>query len=324
MTRLVHDQFAKQYLSELLNILGEVEISKEITSEVRQIDVFFIPAADAASKAEQIGLLGQLAAKGAAGFEVFRNAVEKKQIRECMGKIYDDHSLLERQARRKNATIEEAEYPRVWIITPTISPEILQSFRAEPDTASGMRGIYSLGEGLKTGLIAIHQLPSTPETMWLRILGRSSVQEQAMRELEALSEDNPLREHTLELVYDLLSVLEARQRNEADLDTDDQDLIMKLSPVYLERLKTATEQGVQQGVQQGLQQGVQQGLQQGLQQLMRERQDSIESMLRMRFGEIDPQLSAIIPELLTLSGPEYIAILLELSREQLLARFSGN
>jgi len=94
-----------------------------------------------------------------------------------------------------------------------------------------------------------------------------------------IAQDNPLREHTLELVYDLLSVLEARQRNEADLDADDEDLIMKLSPVYLERLKTATEQG----------------LQQGLQQLMRERQNSIESMLRMRFGEIDPQLSAIIP-----------------------------
>jgi len=66
---------------------------------------------------------------------------------------------------------------------------------------------------------------------------------------------------------------------------------MKLSPVYLERLKTATDQGIQQGLQQGLQQGIQQGLQ----QLMRERQYTIESMLRMRFGEIDPQLSAIIP-----------------------------
>jgi len=86
MTRLVHDQFAKQYISELLNLLGEVEISKEITSEVRQIDVFFIPAADAASKAEQIGLLGQLAAKGAAGFEVFRNVVEKKTNSRMYGK----------------------------------------------------------------------------------------------------------------------------------------------------------------------------------------------------------------------------------------------
>lgn len=301
MTRLIHDQFAKQYLSELLNILGEVEISKEITSEVRQIDVFFIPAADAASKAAQIGLLGQLAVKGAAGFEVFRNAVEKNEIRECMGKMFDYHSLLARKARRENVPITEASLPMVWIISPTISPEMLESFPAKLDTAIGMRGIYSLGEGLKTGLIAIHQLPRTPETMWLRILGRSSVQEQAMRELEALSEDNPLREHTLELVYDLLSVLEARQRNEADLDTDDEDLIMKLSPVYLKRLETATEQG-----------------------LMRERQNSIESILRIRFGEIDAQLSAIIPELLTLSAPEYTSLLLELSREQLLARFSGN
>ncbi len=308
MTRLVHDQFAKQYLWELLNLLGEVEISKKITSEVRQIDVFFIPAADAASKAEQIGLLGQLAVKGAAGFEVFRNAVEKNEIRECMGKMYDYHSLLARRARRENVTIAEAEYPQVWIITPTISQEMLQSFPAQPDTAIGMSGIYSLGEGLKTGLIAIHQLPRTPETMWLRILGRGKVQEQAMRELEALSEDNPLRENTLELVYDLLFVLEARQRNEADLDTDDEDLIMKLSPVYLKRLETATEQG----------------LQQGLQQLMRERQYTIESILRMRFGEIDPQLEAIIPALLTLSAPEYTPILLELSREELLARFEGN
>jgi len=78
MTRLVHDQFAKQYFSEVLNLLGEVEISKEITSEVRQIDIFFIPGPDAAAKAEQIGVLGRLAANGAAGFEVFRNAVEKK------------------------------------------------------------------------------------------------------------------------------------------------------------------------------------------------------------------------------------------------------
>jgi len=48
--------------------------------------VFFIPAADAASKAEQIGLLGQLAAKGAAGFEVFRNVVEKKTNSRMYGK----------------------------------------------------------------------------------------------------------------------------------------------------------------------------------------------------------------------------------------------
>ena len=38
---------------------------------------------------------------------------------------------------------------------------------------------------------------------------------------------------------------------------------------------------------------------------MRERQYTIERILRMRFGEIDPQLEAIIPPLLALSAPEY-------------------
>ncbi len=45
MIREIHDQFAKDYLSELLSHLGEVETSREVTSEVRQVDVYFIPAA---------------------------------------------------------------------------------------------------------------------------------------------------------------------------------------------------------------------------------------------------------------------------------------
>ena len=44
MTRFIHDQFAKQYLTELLTPYGQVETSKDITAEVRQIDVLFIPS----------------------------------------------------------------------------------------------------------------------------------------------------------------------------------------------------------------------------------------------------------------------------------------
>ncbi|MEI2581956.1 hypothetical protein [Scytonema sp. PRP1] len=38
MTRQPHDQFAKQYLEELLSPLGKVEFSREVTDEVRQIN----------------------------------------------------------------------------------------------------------------------------------------------------------------------------------------------------------------------------------------------------------------------------------------------
>ena len=42
MTRTPHDQFAKQYLEELLTLLGKVETSRDVASEVREIDVYFI------------------------------------------------------------------------------------------------------------------------------------------------------------------------------------------------------------------------------------------------------------------------------------------
>jgi hypothetical protein len=44
MTRQSHDQLAKQYLAELLTPIGKVETSFDIASEVRQVDVWFVPA----------------------------------------------------------------------------------------------------------------------------------------------------------------------------------------------------------------------------------------------------------------------------------------
>ncbi len=37
-----HDQFAKNYLEQLLSPLGIVEISKEVSDETRQIDLFWL------------------------------------------------------------------------------------------------------------------------------------------------------------------------------------------------------------------------------------------------------------------------------------------
>ncbi|MCD8485814.1 MAG: hypothetical protein LRZ84_03440 [Desertifilum sp.] len=37
MTRTPHDQFAKQYLAELLSALGEVNVGREVSPEVREV-----------------------------------------------------------------------------------------------------------------------------------------------------------------------------------------------------------------------------------------------------------------------------------------------
>jgi hypothetical protein len=47
----------------------------------------------------------------------------------------------------------------------------------------------------------------------------------------------------------------------------------------------------------------------------------IENLLRVRFGEVDPELSPIIESMLQLPTEELTVMLLNLSRSQLLERF---
>ena len=97
--------------------------------------------------------------------------------------------------------------------------------------------------------------------------------------------------------------------------------MMNLSPVYLEKLAENKQLGLQEGLQQGIQQGLQLGRQEGLEI---ERKNMIENILSNRFGEIDEDLSAIIPQLLKLSPMEIVPLLLNLSRTDLINRFQEN
>jgi len=170
MTRFIHDQFAKQYLIELLVRFGQVEASKDISSEVRQIDIFFIPLPQATNNLDSLGLLGRIASTPVI-IEPFRNPVTSTGILTCLGKLISIQEQLARQSHQNNQPGNPS--PKLWILSPTISPELLASCQATADESQWVKGIYFLPEILKTALVAIHQLPRTPETMWLRILGRA-------------------------------------------------------------------------------------------------------------------------------------------------------
>jgi hypothetical protein len=305
MTRFIHDQFAKQYLTELLISYGQIEMSKDITSEVRQIDVLFTPASPFPDGIESLGLLGRMAKNSSYTiFEPFRNAVSKSEIRSCMGKLFDIHADLERQTKRNNTRINEEELPYLWIFTPTASADILESFNFTLDEENWGKGIYFLGKALKTVLIVIHQLPTTPETLFLRVLGRGKIQRQAVEELEELSENSPFLTNIIQLVHDLIAVLSARQEKEHDIDQDDQELIMKLSEMYQQQLAEIKKQEREEGV-------------------LRERRAMIESILQVRFGELDSELATIIDQGIAMTREEFTPLLLQLSREELLARFTN-
>ncbi|TPX27658.1 hypothetical protein FIV49_16075 [Cylindrospermopsis raciborskii GIHE 2018] len=50
---------------------------------------------------------------------------------------------------------------------------IIRPFNTYAESNS-CQGVYHLGKSLRTKIVAIHHLPNTPETLWLRILGRKT------------------------------------------------------------------------------------------------------------------------------------------------------
>lgn len=301
MTRQPHDQFAKQYLSELLAPLGTVEISREVSDEIRQIDLYFAPSPTPPAEPPNLGLLSQLISTPCL-IEPFRNQPSKTEIRTCLLKLLSLQSNLQRQARRENRSLPETELPRLWILTTSASVALVDSFNAKLEPNNWTQGVYFLGEALKTAIIVINRLPVTPETLWLRILGKGTTQQRAISELLALPKEQPLRNNTLELIYSWRINLETKD----SLDQEERELMMNLSPAYLQWREETLMQGLQQGLQQGTLQG---------QRLV------LESLFKVRFGILDQELLIVITALLKLPPEEFTRLSLQLSREELVARF---
>ncbi len=120
--------------------------------------------------------------------------------------------------------------------------------------------------------------------------------------LVALPEANPLRRYLLEILASWRINLELSQ----DLDQQEkQELTMNLSPAYLRWREETFLEGRQEGLQE-------------------ERRSMIENFLRVRFGEVDEQLSQIIESMLVVPTAELTVMLLNFSRSELLERFGQN
>ena len=281
MTRFIHDKFAKDYLEELLKDYGEVKASEKVSGEIKEIDVLFTPAKQKSANLQILGLLGRLAEHPAI-IEPYRNPASSDEICDCILKLLEIKALLRREAKANKIKLQESEIPKLWILTPTISETRLSSF-GTVQKQGWLSGVHFLADALRTVIVAIHQLPQTPETLWLRLLGRGSVQSQAIIELQALPLDHPYQKATLELVYNLRENLRVNQ----ELEADDRELIMRLEPLYQRHREQAKEEGRQEGRQKGIKEGRQKGIKEGRQE---GKQHLIMRLLNCRIGEIDASL----------------------------------
>ncbi|NJM21748.1 MAG: DUF4351 domain-containing protein [Richelia sp. RM2_1_2] len=243
MTRFIHDEFAKDYLEELLKNYGTVEPDKKVSGEKKEIDILFTPSAEQTYDLELLGVLGRFAEYPAI-LEPFRNAAPADEICDCIIKVLEVKAKMRREAKANNTKLQEEKIPKLWVLTPTASETVLSGFNIK-QKEGWLPGVYFLGDNLRSAIVAIHQLPKTIETLWLRLLGRGRVQEQAMLELQELPPSNPFQQATLKLVYNLRQNLRANQ----NLEEDDRELIMRLEPLYQQDRERAIQEGNLQGEQ---------------------------------------------------------------------------
>ena len=131
------------------------------------------------------------------------------------------------------------------------------------------------------------------------MLGRGTVQKQAIDELLSIDMSTELKDILLELLYQLQQNIDLNRQNN---HPEEREVIMRIRPLFREKLEEVRSQGAKQ-----------------------EKRTLIESLLRSRFGELDSELTAIIDSILQLSSEEFSPLLLNLSnlsKSELIARFN--
>jgi len=154
-------------------------------------------------------------------------------------------------------------------------------------------------------LVAVHQLPVEPSTLLLRTLGRGRVQRAAAAEVARLPASE-IRAQVMKLLTSWRTNVELRQNR----TRDEEEVIVNLSPAYLEWEAEQREIGRREGEQRGEQRGI---------------QVMVENLLRSRFGDLDGdldnELAAIVPKLAQLDPADIAPLVLSEERGRLLARF---
>ena len=246
MSRTPFDVFCKQFLETFLSPIGTVNINREIPGESRWVDVWFEPNIPAAMDSTDLGLLGRIA-KTPCLIEPFRNQPPVIEVCNCKAKLFAVFGELQRQAHREKRSIPDSleGFPWLWILAPSASERLLKRLQLTRDE-NELPGIY-LNEADRTALIAINQLPSTDETLWIRLLGKGETQKRAIAQIRSFPAEDPLRSVALQLLVTWKVSLELTQF----AAQEDEETMVLLSQVYVEWEERTKQQGVDQGIERG-------------------------------------------------------------------------
>ncbi len=196
MSGTPHNTFAKDLLGTLLQPLGKVEIDLETITDRSTLEVHFIPQRQPLTTKPKASRKCVLRVPPLKHFnhpsKTLNTAIPCEESSMFMRKWL---LKLFRQIKDRPKT---NELPRLWIITTTWGEKNIEDTNSHCSEEWG-QGIYLAADIFRTGVIVADRLPKTPDTVWFRMLGQGTIQQEAINEIAALPQGNPERQKVLEL-----------------------------------------------------------------------------------------------------------------------------
>ncbi|MEM9490596.1 MAG: hypothetical protein AAGC55_15730 [Myxococcota bacterium] len=252
----VHDQLAKAILQAVLGAMlgrgvSRLESNREIRGHVLQADVWIEPELQRTSALGPLGLLGRIIARGPCLLEPFSGVPRVSDIRSC---ILKQHSLG--HAQRRDSRTEDratAPFPRLWVIASGSPEQVIRGLELRP--MPGWPAGCLCGPPLSAmHLVVVRQLPRTPETTLVRLLGRRETFRQAVRDVAEIHGAAPELTQVAEQVMRVLIVFRG-EIDQHQLEEDDMNTMRDIDAIYAEWRRKVLAEGHEKGREAGRREG---------------------------------------------------------------------
>ncbi|MEM9492321.1 MAG: hypothetical protein AAGC55_24455, partial [Myxococcota bacterium] len=172
------DQFHKALLAASLEAVGSVAVQVEVPSQVQAIDLVFEPHSDTADIGQRAPHLGALAiliqrSHGPLLLECFSTTPGPVQLDACVRKqlVYHQSLLLAARRRGQPKPTRRPDKPMLWLTSPGRPRSLLDACAATAMDAMPS-GFWHTGNHQRLAIVVIDELPTTPDTLILRLMGR--------------------------------------------------------------------------------------------------------------------------------------------------------
>jgi len=244
----LHDLYSKNVLYEALDTVRKSEMEKPIAPLDEQfIDVYCEPLPDAPPP-EQVPYLGLLRrmTERRCMLEPFSSSPGADVIDAELRKQLNLHHRL-----RKDLKDEKLGKPLLWVLSPGRPEDAMAECELRP-AADWPAGFYTGARGLHLWVVVISELPETPETRLLRLLGSPKTRRRALQEISDLPTDDPQRQPLLEILVEVRYLL----RYEQAQDAEEQEFMTQLRQQFEQFKADLRNEATLLGVRQGRAEGV--------------------------------------------------------------------